>query len=40
MSFGKTGHSYPESATIRMRAGLVEPSNEFDQINRVLKRVP
>ena len=40
MSFGEPGHSDPEAAMVRMRTGFVESSNEFDQIYRMLKRVP
>src|SRR5207244_9167283 len=40
MSLGETGHSESETAALRMRAGLVESANEFDQIDRVLERVP
>src|SRR5215470_4654187 len=40
MSFGETGHAYSETAAVRMRAGLVELANEFDQIDGMLERVP
>src|SRR6266487_5899790 len=40
MSFGETGHSYAETATVRMRAGLIESANEFDQVDCMLERVP
>ncbi len=40
MSFRETGHSDSETTAFRMRAGFVESSNEFDQIDRMLKRVP
>src|SRR6266480_2601598 len=40
MPFGETGHPNSETATLWMRSGFVESANEFDQIDRVLKRVP
>src|SRR5215471_11308819 len=39
MSLWETGYSDPETAGVRMRAGLIESANEFDQIDRVFKRV-
>src|SRR5919197_1351972 len=39
MSFREAGHSDPETAAIWMRAGLVEPANEFNQIDCMLKRI-
>jgi len=35
----ETSYADPETATVRMRAGFVESSNEFDQIDRMLERV-
>jgi hypothetical protein len=40
MSFGKTRHTDPEAAAIRMRARFVESANELHQIDRVLKGIP
>src|SRR5262249_48936250 len=40
MPFGETGHPNSETRTVWMRSGFVESANEFDQIDRVLKRVP
>src|SRR5439155_23648331 len=40
MSFGETGHSDTKTAPVRMRAGVVESANEFDQIDCMLERVP
>src|SRR5262249_29794696 len=39
MSLGKTSNANPETATVRMGAGSVEPANKFYQVNRVLERV-
>ena len=39
MPFRKASHPDPETAAVRMSAGLVESANEFDQIDRVLERV-
>src|SRR4029077_3312339 len=40
MSFGEPGHANSKAAVVRMRAGLIESANEFDQIDRMLERVP
>src|SRR6266446_7465089 len=39
MPFGKTGHSDPETAAIRMPARFVESPNELHQIDRVLEGI-
>lgn len=39
MPFGETGHPDSETAALWMRSRFVESANEFDQIDRVLKRV-
>ena len=39
MPFGETGHPNSETAALWMRSGFVESANEFDQIDRVLKRL-
>src|SRR5205823_14109284 len=40
MSFGEPGHANSKTAAVRMCAGLIESANEFDQIDRMLERVP
>jgi len=40
VSLRKAGHSDPKTAAVRMRAGLIESANEFDQIDCILERVP
>src|SRR5437762_14242231 len=40
MSFGEPGHANSKTAVVRMRPGLIESANEFDQIDRMLERVP
>src|SRR6266699_2785304 len=40
MSFGEPGHANSKTAALRMRPRLIESANEFDQIDRMLERIP
>src|SRR5438093_12251700 len=40
MALGAPGHGNPQTADARMCARLIESANEFDQIDRMLERVP
>src|SRR5438552_4435064 len=40
MSFGEPGHANSKTAVVRMHPRLIESANEFDQIDRMLERIP
>src|SRR6266436_1865746 len=40
MSFGEPGHANSKTAMVGMRPRFIKSANEFDQVDRMLERVP